>query len=134
MKQAITLLLTVIMLVVPLGSSAANVDISDMTFDELLELKNELDMRIRALYPEYDYVLSSGEYFVGIDVEKGNVMLYYLRNDEEVSSYCAGRDANDDSVWHEYLSVSSPREKCSFEDDQKIIIERGPIGIKYLDD
>lgn len=63
--------------------SADNVDISSMTFEELVELRSEIDIQLMLLDPEYDLILDNGDYYVGFDIPEGLVMLYRLNFDDE---------------------------------------------------
>mgnify|MGYP001730635515 FL=1 len=58
--------------------SADNVDISSMTFEELIELRKEIDAQLMILYPDYDLILDDGDYFFGVDLEPGEIMMYQL--------------------------------------------------------
>lgn len=133
MKRIACFVLAVFFSIIPTMVNASEIDILGMSFDELIALRTELDARIRELYPEYDYILDSGEYFINIDFPAGNVMLYYLREDG-AATQCVVRNSDDEFTFNDCLAPYSPREKCVLADGDKLEIHRGPIGIKYLDD
>lgn len=112
---------------------ADNVDISSMTFEELVELRSEIDIQLMLLDPEYDAILTDGDYYIGLDIPGGKVMLYRL-NLEHKYSTCDCRDANDEFITYYALGEKHPRARFELPEDGMITVENGPIGLKYLDD
>lgn len=113
--------------------SADNVDISSMTFEELVELRSEIDIQLMLLDPEYDLILDNGDYYVGLDIPCGKVMMHRLNLEEEVS-ICYCRDSNDELVDHYAVTEEHPRKRIGLPEDGMITIKYGPIGLKYLND
>ena len=77
MKRLVAILL-VVLSVFSFTCCAEEIDLTSMTFEELIELRNKIDTRLKAIDPEYDYILTEGNYFVGVDMPEGEVMLYRL--------------------------------------------------------
>lgn len=122
-----------ILVLFSIPGSADNVDISSMTFEELVELRSEIDIQLMLLDPEYDLILDNGDYYVGLDIPFGKVMMYRLNLEEEVS-ICYCRDSNDELVDHYAVTEEHPRKRIGLPEDGMITIKYGPIGLKYLND
>lgn len=113
--------------------SADNVDISSMTFEELVELRSEIDIQLMLLNPEYDLILDNGDYYVGLDIPEGLVMLYRLNFDDEYNR-CFYYDENDQYIDRAALGEEHPRKRIELPKNGMITIKNGPIGLKYLND
>ena len=114
--------------------SADNVDISSMTFEELVELRDYINERLQTLYPDYDYILTSGDYFVGIDIPEGKVMLYRLNTENDKYDILHIYDEKNEEILFDGLTDEHPRLKIELVYDSKFEVHRGPIGLKYLND
>lgn len=117
---------------------AEEVDISAMSFEELIELRDKIDVRLKAIDPEYDYILTEGNYFVGIDIPEGEVMLFRLSaesdGDDSINVYYENEDGKK-TGYSEKLTSKYPRATCMFKDGDEIrLFKGGPIGVKYLQD
>ncbi len=71
------------------GSSTADekgsgVDLTSMTIDELMSLKEELDLEIASRPDGQPMQLPSGEYLVGTDIPAGRYTLSFLPGDEDI--------------------------------------------------
>ena len=122
-----------ILVLFAIPGSADNMDISSMTFEELVELRSKIDIQLMILEPEYDLILDNGDYYVGLDIPCGKVMMHRLNLEEEVS-ICYCRDSNDKLVDHYAVTEEHPRKRIELPEDGMITIKYGPIGIKYLND
>ena len=127
----IWIVLVLVLFAIP--GSADNVDISSMTFEELVKLRSEIDVQLMLLDPEYDVILTDGDYYIGLDIPDGKVMLYRL-NLEEEGSICECRDSNDEYIDYYAVREKHPRVRLELPEDGMITIKRGPIGLKYLND
>ena len=127
----IWVVLVLVLFAIP--GSADNVDISSMTFEELVGLRSEIDVQLMLLDPEYDVILTDGDYYIGLDIPDGKVMLYRL-NLEEKYSTCDCRDSNDEFITYYALGEEHPRARFTLPEDGMICVNRGPIGLKYLND
>lgn len=125
----IWLVLVLVLFAIP--GSADNVDISSMTFEELVELRSMIDERLMALYPDYDLILDDGDYFFGIDLEPGKIMMYQLNPEGTLFTVY---DESDERIDGNSIADWQPRVRYNFLDGYKLKIKRGPIGLKYLDD
>ena len=114
--------------------SADNVDISSMTFKELVDLRDCINTRLQTLYPDYDYILTSGDYFVGIDIPEGKAMLYRLNTENDKYDILHMYDEKNEEIFFDGLSDEHPRLKTELVYDSKLEVRRGPIGLKYLND
>lgn len=114
--------------------SADGIDVSSMTFEELVELRDYVNERLRTLYPDYDYILTAGDYFVGIDVPEGKIMLYRLNTENDKYDILHIYDEKNEEIFFDGLSNEHPRLKTELVNDSKLEVHRGPIGIKYLND
>lgn len=137
MKRLVTILL-VVLLIFAFTCSAEEIDLTSMTFDELVELRDQIDKQLQALYPEYDYILTEGNYFVGIDIPEGEVMLFRLSvesdGDDSINVYYENEDGKK-TGYSEMLTSKYPRARCMFKDSDEIrLFKGGPIGVKYLQD
>ena len=111
--------------------SADNVDISSMTFEELIELRKEIDAQLMILYPDYDLILDDGDYFFGVDLEPGEIMMYQLNTGGTLFTVY---DETDERIDGDSIADWQPRVRYNFIDGYKLRINRGPIGLKYLND
>ena len=113
--------------------SADGIDVSSMTFEELVELRNEIDAQLMILYPEYDLILDDGDYYIGHDISGGKVMLYRMNREHKYNT-CDCLDSNDEYITYYALSEKHPRARFELPDGGMITIDNGPIGLKYLND
>lgn len=134
MKRVLVILM--IFLFVFVGSATASeIDLESMAFDELVELRDRINQKMRAIYPEYDYVITEGNYFVGIDLPEGEVMLYRMSDDDADYDNILFYDENKEMIGDEYTTSRYPRTRCVLEKGQELHLRRGgPIGVKYLQD
>lgn len=134
MKRVLVILM--IFLFVFVGSaSASEIDLSTMNFEELVELRDQIDKQLQVVYPEYDYVLTEGNYFVGIDLPEGEVMLYRMSDDDADYDNILFYDENKEMIGDESTTSRYPRTRCVLEKGQELHLRRGgPIGVKYLQD
>ena len=134
MKRLVAILL-VVLSVFTFTCSAEEIDLTSMTFEELAELRDQIDEQMRANYPEYDYILTEGNYFVGIDMPAGEVMLFRLATSDDISCGVNVRDENEELIYTKNLIREYPRARCTFEEGYEIrLIWDGPIGVQYLQD
>lgn len=137
MKRLVAILL-VVLSVFSFTCCAEEIDLTSMTFEELIELRNKIDTRLKAIDPEYDYILTEGNYFVGVDMPEGEVMLYRLSaepdSNDSINVYYENEDGKQ-TGYSKRLTSKYPRIKCDFKDGDEIrLFEGGPIGVKYLQD
>lgn len=111
--------------------SADSIDISSMTFEELIELRKEIDAQLMILYPDYDLILDDGDYFFGVDLEPGEIMMYQLNTDGTLFTVY---DETGERIDGDSIADWQPRVRYNFIDGYKLRIKRGPIGLKYLND
>lgn len=134
MKRVIIVLL-IVLLVLTGSASASEIDLASMSFDELVELRDRINQQMRSIYPEYDYVLTEGNYFVGIDLPKGTVLFCRINGDEAPSDVISFIDENKEILNEAYTTPSYTRTRCTLEDGQEfVLLIGGPIGVKYLQD
>ena len=125
----IWIVLVLVLFAIP--GSADNIDISAMTFEELIELRSSIDERLMILYPDYDMILDDGDYFFGIDLEPGKIMMHQINPEGTVF---AVYDESDEYIDGNSLADWQPRVRYDFLNGYKLRINRGPIGLKYLND
>lgn len=133
--KRILVILMIFLFVFAGSASASEIDLTSMTFDELVELRDQIDQQMRAIYPEYDYILTEGNYFVGIDLPAGKVMLYRLSTDDTSLDDVLFYDENGEKVGREWTTSKYTRKRCVIAEGQELhLIEGGPIGVQYLQD
>ena len=130
MKRLVAILL-VVLSVFSFTCCAEEIDLSAMTFDELVELEMRIKQKMMELYPDYDMILADGEYFVGMDFDPGKVMFYQLNPEGTLINIA---DENDNWIDSDSLADWQPRLRYTLADDYKLSVKRGPIGVKYLQD
>jgi hypothetical protein len=78
MKRKVAIALFVCLVAFIFPSLAENLNIGEMTTDELIELKGAIDSELsqRGVSERSGYLLSRGYYFVGTDIEPGSYVFY----------------------------------------------------------
>lgn len=132
MKKLICLIFALLWILTSAGN--CEYDVNDMNFEELIELRDSINIRLQSLYPDYDYILSAGDYFVGMDIPEGKVMLYRLNYENDKYDILYLYDDNDVEAMFDGLTDEHPRLKCELNNESRLQVKRGPIGLKYLDD
>ena len=134
MKRVLVILM--IFLFVFVGSaSASEIDLSTMSFEELVELRDQIDKQLQAVYPEYDYILTQGNYFVGVDLPEGTALLCRMNGDDAEYDKVLFYDENKETVGSEATRPKYSRTRCFLEKGQELVLwAGGPIGVKYLQD
>lgn len=128
MKKVI-LLVMALLLVGALAS--AEVDLSGMTYEELVELRDQLDKSIWAM-DEWEYVqVPGGDYDVGVDIPAGRWTLVGVDSYSEIK-VCESRAQKDDYVAEiVYESLSHNQHyNITLEDGQYIQIS-GTIAFQH---
>lgn len=72
MKKIFAFIIAVSLLAAPV--SAADLDLSSMSIDELVELRKSVDAEIQAKVHEDDYMIPMGEYKAGEDILSGKFL------------------------------------------------------------
>lgn len=129
------IVLIVILVSMALSSGIADKDIfnfENYSYDELNEIHADLDSYLYATYSEYDYILLDGDYFMDVDIPSGDIMAYRLNLDSEYSIITAYEDKQ--IIDRIFVSSEHPRSKINLPENGMIMVENGPIGLKYLND
>ena len=85
MKKALALIL--ILLVITIPAFADTIDVSSMTTDDLIELKNSIFNELKNRIGELDHAhIVDGEYLVGTDIDAGAYELFRNEDYEDSSS------------------------------------------------
>lgn len=130
MKRLFAVLL-IVLSVFAFMCNAEEIDVSALSFEELVELESQIKQRLMELYPDYDMILDDGEYFVGMDFDPGKVMFYQLNPEGTLINVA---DENDNWIDSNSLADWQPRLRYTLIKDYKLNVKRGPIGVKYLQD
>lgn len=129
------IVLSAIIVSMTLSCGIADSDIFDFknySYEELNKIHADLDSYLYATYSEYDYILLDGDYFVDVDIPSGDIIAYRLNLDTEYSIITAYEDKQ--IIDRIFVSSEHPRNKISLPENGMIMVENGPIGIKYLND
>ncbi|MBR6569173.1 MAG: hypothetical protein IKK75_01845 [Clostridia bacterium] len=76
-KKLLLLLMTIIVLTSATFAVAEELDLSQLTFDELIELRTKITLEMQSRPEAEDIVLGVGEYVVGRDLNPGSYYLIY---------------------------------------------------------
>lgn len=132
MKRIISVLL-IILLALTGSATASEIDLDSMSFDQLLELRGQIDDRLRTMYPLYDYILEEGNYFVGIDLPEGKVLLSRLTIENKGIELMEIHDENQEILYGAGMTATYSRVRCTLEEGQELILwGHTPIGVQYI--
>lgn len=137
MKRLIQALLLIMIFSSFLGAAEkANYD--EMTIDQLLEMRSEIDQAICKQKEIDGIVITSGDYFSGVDIPAGKIMVTYLSSEKKYASLYIWNVASNgkDRVIVGDIAVSEehPRGIIELEDDRMIRIENASVILTYLND
>lgn len=133
MLKKIFLLIIIVSVIASCGIADGDIfNFGNYSYDELNKIHAELDSYLYAAYSGYDYILLDGDYFMDVDISSGDIMAYRLNLDSEYSIITAYE--NDNIVDRIFISSEHPRNRITLPKNGMIMVENGPIGLKYLDD
>nr|DAU44410.1 MAG TPA: hypothetical protein [Caudoviricetes sp.] len=116
---------------------AEKADYDEMSIDQLLEIRDQVDRAICKQKETDGIVITSGDYFSEVDIPTGKIMVTYLSSEKKYASLYIWKVATNgkDRVIVGDVAVSEeyPRGIIELEKDQMIRIENASVILTYLD-
>lgn len=113
-------------------------DYNEMTIDQLLEIRAEIDQVICERKETDGIVITSGDYFSEVDIPVGKIMVTYLNSEKKYASLYIWTVATNGKdriiVGDAAVSKDNPRQIIELEKDQMIRIENASVILTYLND
>lgn len=136
MMKRICAIVALVLMLCSIVCYAEHTAIDELSLEELLTLRAEINEAIMSITSEADDVLTPGDYYIGIDIPEGKAMLTYIDGNDKYASLWFNTidNAGGEIVGHIAAGGDHPRVIATLTSGEMLTVQGASVLIKYLDD